>query len=137
MATNDYRAQETHTPEKNTRVAEFNRQKSNLEENEALIQCDYSENYKNREQDEVQSAYFGHASFSIFTACAYFRSNEELIKHPMTIVSEASDHSRIHLRASIKWLEASDRKWLSLCGRFLCGVIAWRRYSARVLYSSF
>ena len=80
-----------HIHRKRIQVAKFNRQKSNLEENKGLIQCDYSENYKNSEQDEVQSAYLRHASFSIFTACAYFRLNEELIKHPMTIVSEASD----------------------------------------------
>ena len=39
---------------------------------EILLHVDYSENYVNKE-DEMQSAYFGHDSFSIFTTCCYLR----------------------------------------------------------------
>ena len=62
-----------------------------------MIQVDYSEGYHNKDQDEIQSAYFGHETFSIFTACGYFRPNDsaKLEKVPLTIVSEANDHSRI------------------------------------------
>jgi len=71
--------------------------KQQLKPNECMVQVDYSEGYKNKNQDEIQSAYFGHETFSIFTACGYFRPNEtaELEKVPLTIVSEANDHSRI------------------------------------------
>ena len=68
-----------------------------METGECLIQVDYSEGYHNKDQDEIQSAYFGHETFSIFTACGYFRPNDsaKLEKVPLTIVSEANDHSRI------------------------------------------
>ena len=39
---------------------------------EVLIHCDYSENYKNTQQNEIQSAYFGQSSFSLLTACIYY-----------------------------------------------------------------
>lgn len=55
-----------HIHQKRVQVAEFNRKKSNLKKNETLIQCDYRENYKNREQDEVPRAHFGYSSFNIF-----------------------------------------------------------------------
>lgn len=70
--------------------------KNNLQEGDVLMQVDYSESYKNNEQDEIQSAYFGHSCFSIFTACCYYVSEEGgSMKCPITITSESSDHSRI------------------------------------------
>ena len=68
-----------------------------METGECLIQVDYSEGYHNKDQDEIQSAYFGNETFSIFTACGYFRPNDsaKLEKVPLTIVSEANDHSQI------------------------------------------
>lgn len=77
--------------------------KRDLTKNECLIQVDYSESYCNKQQGEVQSAYFGHANFSIFTACGYFRKElgEDLTKVPITIVSEAKDQSRIAARTCV------------------------------------
>ena len=66
-----------------------------MEEGELIVQCDYSKNNKNVEQDEIQCAYFGHTCFSIFTACGYYKAHDKLIKNPITIIMEASDHSRI------------------------------------------
>ena len=57
--------------------------------------ADYSENYSNIQQGKIQSAYVGHDSFSIFTACCYLRKDGDLINENITIISEASDHSRI------------------------------------------
>ena len=59
------------------------------------MHADYSENYSNTQQGEIQSAYFGHNSFSIFTACRYLRKDGDLINENITIISEASDHSCI------------------------------------------
>ena len=84
-----------HIRRKHTQFATFNALNENIEENEILVQCDYSQNYKNLAQDEIQSVYFGHSCFSIFTACGYHRSERVLNKYPITIVSEASYHSRI------------------------------------------
>ena len=49
---------------KRTQNTHYNRLKENLKTNEFIIHVDYSENYKDKEQDEIQSAYFGHNSFS-------------------------------------------------------------------------
>ena len=76
--------------------ATYNQLKENLKTGEILLHVDYSENYVNKQQGEIQSAYFGHDSFSIFTACCYLRDAEEkLVNENVVVVSEASDHSRI------------------------------------------
>ena len=54
------------------------------------MNVDYSENYSNIQQGEIQSAYFGHDFFSIFTD-----KDGDLINENITIISEVSDHSRI------------------------------------------
>ena len=44
----------------------------------------------------MQSAYFGQSSFSLFTAAVYhLDSDRNLVKRPVAVVSESSDHSRI------------------------------------------
>ena len=45
--------------------------RKDLENADVLLHVDFSGSYKNANQDEIQSAYFGQSSFSIFTACAY------------------------------------------------------------------
>ena len=57
----------------------YNKFKGELGENEVLLNLDYSENYSNIQQGKIQSAYFGHDSFSIFTACCYLRKAGDLI----------------------------------------------------------
>ena len=84
-----------HIYRKRVQVAHFNTQKELLKEGEVLVQVDYSENYKNQDQNEIQSAYFGHDCFSMFTACSYYKDGDDLVKKPIAIVSESSDHSRI------------------------------------------
>ena len=68
----------------------YNKLKEELGENEVLLNVEYSENYSNIQQGEIQSAYFGHDSFLIFTDKDGDLNNENI-----TIISEASDHSRI------------------------------------------
>ena len=81
---------------KRTQNTHYNRLKENLKTNEFIIHVDYSENYKDKEQGEIQSAYFGHNSFSIFTACCYTRGIDgTLLNENFTVTSEATDHSRI------------------------------------------
>ena len=69
--------------------------KSSLQGNEVLIQIDYSENYANQNQNEIQGAYFGQSCFSIFTACCSLAIDGVLLNENITVTSEASDHSRI------------------------------------------
>ena len=81
---------------KRTQNTHYNRLKENLKTNEFIIHVDYSENYKDKEQDEIQSAYFGYNSFSIFTACCYTREiGSTLLNKDFTVTSETTDHSRI------------------------------------------
>ena len=75
--------------------ATFNNLKANLAEGEVLLQIDYSENYANKDQRQIQSAYFGQQCFSIFTACCYFKKDGDIVNENFTVTSEASDHSRI------------------------------------------
>ena len=51
---------------------------------------------------EIHSAYFGHSTFSIFTARCYIRGGDEkLANENVTVISEASDHSRIAAFTSV------------------------------------
>ena len=50
---------------KRTQNSHYNRLKENLKANEFIIHVDYSENYKDKEQDDIQSAYFGHNQWRI------------------------------------------------------------------------
>ena len=67
---------------------------NNLADNEVMVNADYAESYEKKQQDEVQSAYFGHSNFSLFTACCYAKENENgvLLKYYVVIVTEANDH---------------------------------------------
>ena len=85
-----------HIFRKHSQAASLIEPKSNLQEGHLLMQVDYNQSHKNPEQNEIQSAYFGHSCFSIFTACCYYRTEEgESMTYPVTSTSESSDHSRI------------------------------------------
>ena len=69
--------------------------KNNLGKSDLLVQVDYRRSYENKQQHEIQSAYFGHTTFSIFTACCYLRDSEDnLVSESITVTSELPDHSR-------------------------------------------
>ena len=63
--------------------------------NRLLIHLDYSENYKSKHQNEIQSAYFGNKSFSLYTACTYYKQGDIVQKLPITVTTEESDKSRV------------------------------------------
>ena len=44
---------------------------------EALAHVDYSENYNNAQQDEIQSAYSDQQNISIFASCSYYREAKQ------------------------------------------------------------
>ena len=80
---------------KHTQASAYNEVKDNLKQTNHLIHVDYSENYNNKQQWEIQSAYFGHASFNILATCCYFKDESNAInKEAITVTSETSDHSR-------------------------------------------
>ena len=49
--------------------------KANLKEVEIILSIDLSKNYDNQQHDEIQSAYFGHEAFTLYTAGCYYRSH--------------------------------------------------------------
>ena len=80
---------------KRTQNTHYNQLKENCKTNEFIIHVNYSENYKDKEQDEIQSAYFGHNLFSIFMACCCYTCGIDgtLFNENFTVTSEATDHS--------------------------------------------
>ena len=96
---------------KRTQNPHYNRLKENLKTNEFIIHVDYSENYKDKGQDEIQSAYFGHDLFSIFTACCYTRwIDGTLFNENFNVTSEATNRSRIEAFSCINLIIDSLQK---------------------------
>ena len=80
----------------------YNEIKNGLKPNEILVHVDFAENYENKQQSEVQSAYFGHDSFSLFTACCYTNTDGIVENLNFVITTEAKDHSRFAAHCLIK-----------------------------------
>ena len=75
----------------------------NLKENEVIFSVGFSQNYENKQLHEVQSAYFGHENFALYTAACYFHKSlgidgksdsNELTMLPMAIISNEASHDR-------------------------------------------
>ena len=110
---------------KRTQNTHYTWLKENLKTNEFIIHVDYSENYEDKEQDEIQSAYFGHNSFSIFTACCYTRRIDgTLLNENFTVTSEATDDSRIAAFSCINLIiDLLRRSFLHNSTIILCFII--------------
>ena len=52
--------------------------KDNLKQNDLLIHVDYSENYNNKQQGEIQNANFGHASL-VFSPLAFILKMNQML----------------------------------------------------------
>ena len=79
--------------------------KKNLKEDKVILSTDFSKNYENKQHHEIQSAYFGHENFIIFTAACYFHTSisiekkvtdeeSNLMKIPVIIISNKIKHDR-------------------------------------------
>ena len=55
---------------------EYKKQIEEIKEGEAIIHVDFSENYKNKQQNEIKSAYCGQVQFSLYTMCIYMKENK-------------------------------------------------------------
>jgi hypothetical protein len=86
--------------------------KKALKENEAIIHCDFSENYSSKYHEEVQSFHFGGSrkQFTIHTVMVYHRKNVYSEVHGKAIctLSESNEHSAVsawaHLRPVFEYL---------------------------------
>ncbi|XP_014672322.1 PREDICTED: uncharacterized protein LOC106812853 [Priapulus caudatus] len=79
---------------KRNQHAAFRAQKESLKANEIIIHIDFSENYDNRQQNAVQSAYFGCQSYTLYTACVYRKVGAGLICDNYVLVTSSGEHSR-------------------------------------------
>ena len=78
--------------------------KKNLVPDEVILSVDFSRNYDNKQYHEIQSAYFGHAAFTLFTAACYSKGettseavatidkDTDLQVLPVVIVSNKTTH---------------------------------------------
>ena len=85
-----------HIYSKRSQNRHYNHVKESLDHGQILVHVDYAESYKNSQQNEIQSAYFGNSTFSIFTACCYRKSldNGGLKKDSTVVVSNSKEHNR-------------------------------------------
>ena len=85
-----------HIYSKRSQNRHYNHVKESLDHGQILVHVDYAESYKNSQQNEIQSAYFGNSTFSIFTACCYTKSldNGGLKKDSIVVVNDSKEHNR-------------------------------------------
>ena len=101
-----------HISVKRIQFSAYVQQKQDLTADDLLVHVDFAENYRNDQQDEVQSAYFGHQSFSLFTSCCYFLDEEQKLDHKcIVVVTESSDHNRITSMSSLKQVVEIAEEW--------------------------
>ena len=68
-----------------------------------LVHVDLPESYRNDQQNEIQGAYLGNQSFSLFTLCCYFKGSiSEIRNKGVVVVTENSDHNRITSMSCLK-----------------------------------
>lgn len=72
---NQIRTFKTHCYVKRAQESYFELRKQNLQNNEALIQIDFAENYSIISQDEIQAAHWSHSQITIFMCRMVTRSN--------------------------------------------------------------
>ena len=79
--------------------------KANFKEEEVILSVDFSKKYEYKQLHEIQSAYFGHESFTIFTVSCYFHESiavengkldrePNLVKLPVAIISNETSLDR-------------------------------------------
>ena len=91
--------------------------------NYLLINVDFTESYTNDQQNEIQSAYFGNQSFSLFTSCCYFKDAANWIRNEsVVVVTKNSDRNRITPMSCLKKVIGTvDTEW----GKSFTNVVEW------------
>ena len=68
-----------HYYRKRTQSKEYKKQIEEIKEGEAIIHVDFSENYKDKQQNEIKSAYYHQGQFSLYTVCIYMVEDKNVI----------------------------------------------------------
>ena len=95
--------------------------KQNLKINEVVLSVDFSRNYNNKQKHDIQSAYFGHEAFTIYTEACYSKEciNDQsetdldsgLHVLSVAIVSNERVHERnIGIACNLKLLQVVQRQ---------------------------
>ena len=88
-----------------------------------LVHVDFAESYRNDQQNEIQNAYFGNQSFSLFTSCCYFEGvTNEIRNKSVVVLTENSDHNRITSMSCLK--KVFDTEEME-CGKSFTSVALW------------
>ena len=81
----------------------YNKHKAELSNGDLLVHVDFAESYRNDQQNEIQSTYFGNQSFALFTSCCYFKgATGEIRNKSFVVVTENSNHNRITSMSCLK-----------------------------------
>ena len=64
-----------------------------LKDGELVIHVDYSENYKNKKQSEINAGYYGQGQFSLFTVAIYMKQNDDTVCKNYALITRENDHS--------------------------------------------
>ena len=92
-----------------------------------LVYVGFAESYRNDQQIEIQSAYLGNQSFSLFTSYCFFKgATSEIRNKSVAVVIENSDHNRI---TSVSCLKKAIDNMETECGKSspmaFYGVMVW------------
>ena len=111
----------THTFLKDKYTQFYNKKKEELSPNEAIIQMDYSENFKVQNQNEIQSAYYFDTQVSLLGAHILFCLEDGLKKQQsFVILSDITKHDTSTVYTCYQMLTAMKKTLvIQLNGSFL------------------
>ena len=111
----------------------LNSTKEDLKNTDVLLHVDFSESYKNVNQDEIQSAYFGQSLFSIFTAYAYTCTHREIRTISITVQNQMSTHlSPLCIHKIINHIEEKVGAFMKL---YICSDGCVSQFRSRFVFS--
>ena len=55
--------------------------KKSFKNDEAILNVDFCHNYENKRRHKIQSAYFGHEAFIVFTAACYIKGSLSVVQN--------------------------------------------------------
>ena len=97
MFKDDIKTLKEHIYIKRRNLNAYHEIKASLSEKDLMIREDFTESYKNNQQDAIQSAYFGKQCFRIFAACFYAKgpNNNNVKNDNVIVVTKSSEHDRV------------------------------------------
>ena len=101
----------------------YNKSKAKLSNGDLLVHVDFVDSYRNDQQNEISSAYFGNQGFSFFTPCCYFKgATSEIRNKSVVVVTKNSDHNTI---ASMSCLKKVIDTMETECSKSFTNVALW------------